>query len=61
MELVKVYRYFGYDIISNEKIFHQYATMEYIDSIPQIFPVMESVIQVPVEQLDSEGRYSSSG
>lgn len=61
MELSKVYRYYGYDIVSNEKIFHQYATMEYINSTGMTFPVMDSVKEVFCSQIDSEGRYSSLG
>lgn len=56
--MVKVYRYYGYDIISNENISHPtYATMEYIKSSKNIFPLEDSVMEVPQTDIGQDGRY----
>lgn len=57
MEQIKVYRHWGYDIVSNQKVYHGHATLEYIQSTRQTFPIEDSVMTVSPEHLDAEGRY----
>ena len=57
MPKVKVYRYEGYDIKTDQTINHgRFATMKYINE-RKLTPLLKDILEVFESDLDPEGRY----
>lgn len=55
MNIVKVYRYKVYDIVSNETSIRGFATMQFIEQDAKMVVIADSVREVPHTQLTDEG------